>query len=314
MEDEMVHDTTRKGAAGSHDKSGDGGPNWKMYGNLLAMVVTSTVVMYFFMYWNIYRLSDFWLSETRAYMSMLMFGTMLAIMLSFMLHMYKTRWLNLTLYAASLAIFALGLWLVRSQITVQDESWMKSMIPHHSIAIMVSERAAITDPRARKLADEIIAAQEKEIAEMEWLIRQIRENGEVGGDYPIGAAEGPTPVAASVAQALSRPALAGVDLGGMTDAEVAQVVPDPACAFRFSEGQQTVVAVNASGEGVIKITGQLVPVSLIEGEVTRAPVLAAEGVRLTVTPQEGGAGSDLIFDLLTEPALRAGYGGVYTCT
>ncbi len=149
---------------------------------------------------------------------------------------------------------------------------------------------------------------------MEWLIRQIRENGEVGGDYPIGAAEGPTPVAASVAQALSRPALAGVDLGGMTDAEVAQVVPDPACAFRFSEGQQTVVAVNASGEGVIKITGQLVPVSLIEGEVTRAPVLAAEGVRLTVTPQEGGAGSDLIFDLLTEPALRAGYGGVYTCT
>ncbi len=310
MADEPMHSTD----AETHGTSEKSGPNWKMYANLLAMVTTSTVVMYFFMYWNIYRWTDFWLSETRAYMSMLMFGTMLAIMLSFMIFMYKTRWLNLTLYGLSLALFALGLWLVRSQITVQDESWMKSMIPHHSIAIMVSERATITDPRARRLADEIIAAQEKEIAEMEYLIRQIRENGEVGDDYPIGAPEGPTPVAASVAEALSRPALAGVDVGGMTDEEVAQVVPDAVCAFRFSEGQQTLVAVNTAGEGVMKITGQLVPVALAEGELSTSPVLAAEGVRLAVVPQEGGEGSDLIFDLQTEPALRVGYGGVYICT
>ncbi|MCK0166177.1 DUF305 domain-containing protein [Jannaschia sp. S6380] len=312
MADETMH-SGHSGDAEAQGKS-ESGPNWKMYANLLAMVTTSTVVMYFFMYWNIYRWSDFWLSETRAYMSMLMFGTMLAIMLSFMIFMYKTKWLNLTLYAASLLFFAVGLWLVRSQITVQDESWMKSMIPHHSIAIMVSERATITDPRARKLADEIIAAQEKEIAEMDYLIRYIRDNGEVGGEYPNGETAGPTPVAASVAEALSRPALAGVDVGGMTDEEVAQVVPDAACAFRFSEGQQTVVAVNTAGEGVMKITGQLVPVSLVEGDLTRSPVLGAEGVRLSVVPQDDGAGSDLIFDLETDPALRAGYGGVYICT
>jgi hypothetical protein len=179
---------------------------------------------------------------------------------------------------------------------------------------MVSERASITDPRARKLADEIIAAQEKEIAEMEYLIRQIRENGEVGDDYPIGHSDGPTPVAASVMEALRRPALAAVDVGGMTDEEVAQVVPDAACAFRFSEGQQTLVAVNTEGEGVMKITGQLVPVSLAEGELAISPVLAAEGVRLAVVPQDDGEGSDLIFDLQTEPALRVGYGGVYICT
>ena len=311
----MADETMHSGDTRSHDQSKDeSGPNWKMYANLLAMVTTSTVVMYFFMYWNIYRWSDFWLSETRAYMSMLIFGTMLAIMLSFMIFMYKTKWLNLTLYAVSVLFFAVGLWLVRSQITVQDESWMKSMIPHHSIAIMVSERATITDPRARKLADEIIAAQEKEIAEMEYLIRYIRENGEVGDDYPNGEAEGPTPVAASIAEALSRPALAGVDVGGMTDAEVAQVVPDAACAFRFSEGQQTLVAVNTAGEGVMKITGQLVPVSLVEGDLTRSPVLGAEGVRLAIAPQDDGAGSDLIFDLETDPALRVGYGGVYICT
>jgi hypothetical protein len=285
-----------------------------MYANLLAMVATSTAVMYAFMYWNTYRWSDVWLSGTRAYTAMLMGGTMLAIMLSFMLHMYRTRWLNLTLYAVSAILFAIGLFLVRSQVTVQDVSWMKSMIPHHSIAIMVSERAAITDPRARKLADEIIGAQEKEIGEMEYLIRQTRDGGEAGDDDPIAHTGGPTPIAASDAEALRLPALAGVDLDGMTDAEVAQVVPEPACTFRFSEGRRIVAAMNTAGEGAMKITGELVPLSLVEGDPTRSPVLAAEGERLSVVPQDDGAGSDLILNLETDPALRAGYGGVYICT
>jgi uncharacterized protein (DUF305 family) len=50
---------------------------------------------------------------------------------------------------------------------------MKAMIPHHSIAILTSERANITDPRVRKLADDIIKAQRREIGEMEGLIRNI---------------------------------------------------------------------------------------------------------------------------------------------
>ena len=309
----MTQTDVRKDDAGSHASSKANGIDWKGYGRLIAMVLTSTVVMYLFMYLNIYRWGDFWLSETRAFMATLMGGTMLAIMLSFMLHMYKSLWVNLTLYVVSALLFAVGLWLVRSQITVQDESWMKSMIPHHSIAIMVSERAEITDPRARKLADEIIAAQEKEIAEMEYLIRTIRDAGEVDDGFPTGEAAGPTPMATSVAEALSRPTLAAVDLGGMTDEEVAQAVPDAVCAFRFSGGQQAIVATNTDGEGVMKITGQLVPVALAEGDILRSPVFAAEGVRLTVLSQDDGSGSDLIFDLQTEPALRVGYSGVYIC-
>ena len=287
------------------------GIDWRSYGRLLAMVGTSTAVMYAFMYWNTYRWSDVWLSETRAYMAVLMGGTMLAIMLAFMLHMYRNRAVNLALFAASAVLFAIGLFLVRSQVTVQDESWMKSMIPHHSIAVMVSERAEITDPRARKLADEIIAAQEKEIAEMEWLIRSIREEGEEGGDYPTGEAEGPTPVVASLAEALARPALATVDVGGMTEDEVARVVPDAACAFRFSPDQAAILAVSPQGEGVVKITGQLVPLALAEGDVTRSPVLTTDGARLSVEPREGGA--DLVVEMRTEPPLRVGYAGAYAC-
>jgi uncharacterized protein (DUF305 family) len=68
---------------------------------------------------------------------------------------------------------ALGFALVRSQATVGDVAWMKAMIPHHSIAILTSERARITDPRVRELADGIIATQRREIAEMEALIADI---------------------------------------------------------------------------------------------------------------------------------------------
>jgi hypothetical protein len=74
-------------------------------------------------------------------------------------------------------LFASALFLVRSQVTVTGVDYMEAMIPHHSIAILTSERAQITDPRVRKLADDIILAQRKEIKEMEWLIRDIRENG-----------------------------------------------------------------------------------------------------------------------------------------
>lgn len=112
-------------------------------------------------------------SETRFYMAILMGSAMAAVMLSFMLHMHKSRWLNVAIYGASAAIFAIALVLVRSQATVQDVSYMKAMIPHHSIAILTSERAEISDPRVRALADQIIQTQRREIAEMKALIQEL---------------------------------------------------------------------------------------------------------------------------------------------
>lgn len=299
----------------NHDKRESDGNNegidWSSYGRLLAMVLTSTVVMYFFMYWNIYRIEDFRLSETRAFMSMLMGGTMLAIMLAFMLHMYRNTAMNLVLFATSALLFAAGLWFVRSQATVQDGSWMKSMIPHHSIAIMVSERAEITDPRVRKLADEIIAAQEKEIAEMSYLIRDLDASGEVGEDFPLGETEGPARVATDLADALSVPAIAGLDAGGMTLDEIAQVVPEAICAFRFAEGQQTQVAAGANGDAVVKINGALLALS---GEADpNGGRFTADGLSLTVAPTGDGDRATLVLDLTTEPALRVGYDGLYRC-
>ena len=100
-------------------------------------------------------------------------ATMAVIMLAFMLKMYDNKTVNIGIFAGSAVVFALFLWLARSQDTVGDVAWMKAMIPHHSIAILTSERAHIEDPRVRKLADEIIEAQRQEIAEMEALIADL---------------------------------------------------------------------------------------------------------------------------------------------
>jgi uncharacterized protein (DUF305 family) len=143
------------------------------YLRFAAMITTSTVVMFGLMYLNTYQLDHVFFSETRAYMALVMGASMAIIMLAFMLGMYKNNRLNLGIVAGSLALFALSLWLVRSQETIEDVSWMRAMIPHHSIAILTSERAHISDPRVRKLADEIIESQRREIAEMESLIGEL---------------------------------------------------------------------------------------------------------------------------------------------
>lgn len=135
-----------------------------------AMIATSTVVMFGLMYLNTYEFAHVYFSETRAYMALLMGATMAVIMLAFMSSMYKSKLVNLGIFAGSAAVFVLSLWLVRSQSTVADVSYMRAMIPHHSIAILTSERADISDPRVRELADGIIKTQLEEIAEMKALI------------------------------------------------------------------------------------------------------------------------------------------------
>jgi uncharacterized protein (DUF305 family) len=144
-----------------------------MYARFAAMIATSTVVMFGLMYLNVYAPDHVWFSEMRAYMALVMGGAMAIVMLAFMLHMYKNRAANIGIFIAGAAVIAVALWLARSQATVDDVAYMKGMIPHHSIAILTSERARISDPRVRKLADQIIEAQRREIAEMEALVREL---------------------------------------------------------------------------------------------------------------------------------------------
>ncbi len=156
------------------------------YGRFAAMIVTSTVVMFGLMYLNTYALDHVFYSQTRTWMAVYMGAVMAVIMLGFMWSMYASKRTNLLIIAGSVIVFAGALWLVRSQETVDDVSWMKAMIPHHSIAIMTSERAHIKDPEVRKLADGIINAQVREIAEMKRMIARLEAT-----PIPKGAADLP---------------------------------------------------------------------------------------------------------------------------
>lgn len=148
------------------------------YPRFFAMIGTAVVAMFVLMYTHSYQIIDHaWFSETRLFMTLIMGGSMMIIMLSFMLMMYKDPKMNAGIFIGGFLILILGIWLVRSQVTVDEVDYMEGMIPHHSIAILTSERSVLEDPRVRKLADEIIKAQRKEIKEMEWLIEDIRENG-----------------------------------------------------------------------------------------------------------------------------------------
>jgi uncharacterized protein (DUF305 family) len=109
-------------------------------------------------------------------MAIVMGAAMAVIMMAFMPSMYRNATANIAIVTGSAVAFGLALWLVRSQETVADVAYMKAMIPHHSIAIMTSERAHIRDARVRRLADGIIEGQRREIEEMKQLIADLEQN------------------------------------------------------------------------------------------------------------------------------------------
>lgn len=148
------------------------------------MIAVSTVVMFGLMYINTYTLDHTYISQTRIWMALIMGSAMAAIMMVFMWAMYPNRIVNGGVLLASAAVFAVSVYLVRSQDTVGDQSYMRAMIPHHSIAILTSERAQIRDPRVRALADDIINTQVREIDEMLDLIADLDRNP-VPPDAPV---------------------------------------------------------------------------------------------------------------------------------
>ncbi|MCT4786338.1 DUF305 domain-containing protein [Exiguobacterium aestuarii] len=150
----------------------------KSYGKFGIMIAVSTFLMYWLMYLNVFQINHIFYSQTRLYMALIMGSVMAFVMLLFMWGMYKNKTLNFIILGVSVLVFSASLWLVRSQTTVDDVSWMKAMIPHHSIAILTSERAEIEDPRVKELSEEIIKAQRREIEEMKQLIKDLEDEEE----------------------------------------------------------------------------------------------------------------------------------------
>ena len=289
------------------------------YSRFFAMIATSTVVMFGLMYLNTYLIAHVFWSETRAWMALVMGATMAVLMLAFMLSMYRNRWVNAAIFIGAIAVFSGSLWLVRSQATIGDRAYMRAMIPHHSIAIMTSSRAGISDPRVRKLADEIIYAQDKEIAEMRYLIADIGASGDEERSLPSKPA-----AITSLDRALSSTEIATLDPQFMNDEEIGQLFSDgPECVFRYTEDSPPVLAVGAAdgaAAGLIKISGDLVRVSANDASAT-ARAFASAGLTLELRAvdhaalpsgsEAGRVDADMLLAL--DEVLSAGYRGYFDC-
>ena len=156
------------------------------WGRFAGMIATSTIVMFVLMYQLVYSADHVMFSLNRLVASLVMGCVMTLVMLGFMWGMYEGRRTKIAVVSIAAVLGALLLYANRSQALVGDTTFMSAMIPHHSIAINNARKARISDPRVRELADQIIASQVREIAEMKLLLADIERNGE-RGDQPLPA-------------------------------------------------------------------------------------------------------------------------------
>lgn len=151
----------------------DGAMNRKHYGILLLNVAISAVVMYFVMFAMVWSADDFFNNLNFVYMALLMATPMGILMLIMMGPRCPDRKINGALYAGFIAVFALSFWATRDQTEVGDRQFIRSMIPHHSGAILMCNRASIRDAEIRELCfgpDGIVRSQEREIRQMKAIL------------------------------------------------------------------------------------------------------------------------------------------------
>jgi hypothetical protein len=286
------------------------------YPRFFAMIITSTLVMFALMYFNTYLFEHIFWSETRAYMAVVMGAAMAIVMLAFMFSMYPSRKLNLAIFTGAAVLFTGSLWLVRSQVTVEDRSFMSAMIPHHSIAIMTSSRANISDSRVKKLSDEIVYAQDKEIAEMRYLIADIEEAGE-----RRETTSGKKAKLVSAEEALSTEAIETVDPEFLTTDEVNSVFPSNSiCTFTYTKTSPPVLVLSGE-DALLKISGDLVALSVDQAAADRRLNVSTPGISISLSPVESGTldsaaaqerqMTDLVMEL--DKGHAAGFRGYFGC-
>lgn len=140
------------------------------YRKLGLVVSINTVVMFLLTYALIDSWDHFYPNINRVYMALMMVAPMVLLMLWVMRSMYDNRKLNTILYLGFSLLFVASFVLARTQTLVGDDQFLRSMIPHHSSAIVMCEEAAITDPQIVELCGEIVEAQVREIAEMKEIL------------------------------------------------------------------------------------------------------------------------------------------------
>jgi hypothetical protein len=143
------------------------------YATLGLALTTSLVVMFALTFVGVYRFDDVFVNLNRFYMALIMVAPMAVIMLAFMGHMFRNRWANAAIVGAAVVVGLGTFWAIQRQALVGDEQMIRSMIPHHSIAIKTCEYADLSDAELAELCQEIISAQEREISQMRDILDRL---------------------------------------------------------------------------------------------------------------------------------------------
>jgi len=143
------------------------------YASLAAQTIISGIIMYLVMFVMIDGLDSFYNNLNMLYMTLMMVAPMVALMIVAMRHMFPSKGANLALLVGSIAVFLGSFVLIRTQTTIGDRAFLRSMIPHHSGAILMCREASITDPQVKRLCGEIIKSQRQEIDEMKGILGRM---------------------------------------------------------------------------------------------------------------------------------------------
>ncbi|CAG0952304.1 hypothetical protein GEOBC_00264 [Geobacteraceae bacterium] len=142
------------------------------YARLAVELAVDFVVMYFVMYTMIATGRHLRLNLNNVYMTLMMVAPMAIIMMVAMRSMFPNRRVNLAAMAAAAAVFVASFVAMRTQAGIGDREFLRSMIPHHSGAILMCREAAITDPELVALCKDIVRSQTAEIAQMEAMLQR----------------------------------------------------------------------------------------------------------------------------------------------
>lgn len=142
------------------------------YVSLAVQTAISGVIMYLVMFVMIDGLGSFYNNLNTFYMTLMMAAPMTMMVIG-MKGMFPSTRLNVAIVTVSAIVFFGAFALIRTQTTIGDTAFLRSMIPHHSGAILMCQQAKLEDPEVKRLCGEIIKSQRSEIDEMKAILKRL---------------------------------------------------------------------------------------------------------------------------------------------
>jgi hypothetical protein len=170
MSSHHAHQSTEKSMKTTGDSHGG---HQGHYRSLMIELAIDFVIMYLVMYTMIRTLNHFYLNVNNVWMTLMMVTPMGLVMLVAMRSMFPSRNRNLLLIAGALVVFGVSYYGMRAQVGVGDKQFLRSMIPHHSGAILMCQEASLRDPELKALCGQIVDSQQKEIAQMQAMLEKM---------------------------------------------------------------------------------------------------------------------------------------------